>query len=305
VRLLRRDGFEFDVIDAHYLYPDGVAASVLSRWIGKPFVLTARGSDLNVLVERPYIRRRIVTSAHRAARVLCVSSALRDRARDIGIRGECLEVSRNGVDTTLFDIRDRDRSRRLLALPDTRHPLMLCVGNLVVEKGHELAVRALSQLPTTSLLIVGNGPLRPALQALGERLGVQERLMFRDAMPQRDLVNVYNAADILLHPSLREGWPNVLLESMACGTGVVATDVGAASEIISDPVAGTLVPDRSPGSVASAVAARLRQPPRRSAVRAHAACFGWATVAQRCRDVLSQAIAGSESGRTGRTECAT
>ena len=137
------------------------------------------------------------------------------------------------------------------------------------------------------------------------RLGGQDRLMFRDAMPQADLVSVYNAADLLVHPSLREGWPNVLLEAMACGTPVIATDVGGTREIVSAAVAGGVVPDRSEHSLASAVLAMVKSLPYRDAVRQHAASFGWEAVAEQHRRVLQQAITDAHVDSRRRIQCAT
>lgn len=303
MRALQRDGFECDVIDAHYFYPDGVAAALLSRWIGKPFVVTARGSDLNVLAEGRHLRARIVEAAGKAARVLCVSSALRDRAVDIGVAPDHVEVSRNGVDTSLFDIRDQVECRRYLGLQSIKGRLLLCVGNLVPEKDHRLAISALAELPDAHLLIVGDGPLRQALEQQAVTEGVRKRVTFKPAMPQQDLVAVYNAADVLVHPSLREGWPNVLLESMACGRAVVATKVGAASEIVSGRVAGRIA-DHTGSSIAGAIRDLLIDLPRPEEIRRHAMAFDWKSVAARCAAVLADASGQQQRGASAEARCA-
>ncbi|HLX04375.1 MAG TPA: glycosyltransferase, partial [Candidatus Binatus sp.] len=297
LRTLRRSGFDCDVIDAHYFYPDGVAAGIIARWTGKRFVVTARGSDLNVLAREPATRARIVETALRARRVLCVSAALRERALEIGIPESSIEVSRNGVDTAVFDIRDRTESRRRLGLASS-DPLLLCVGNLVPEKGHDLAIEALSRLDGCRLLVIGEGPQRPQLEMLAKRRGVTARVSFMRSMPQEALVDAYAAADVLVHPSLREGWPNVVLEALACGTPVVATLAGGIREIVRDAASGIVVEDRSAESVAGAIDSLLATLPARESVRQCAMSLGWPSVARQCVRVLADAAQASTTNAT-------
>jgi len=304
LRGLERNGFDCDVIDAHYFYPDGVAAGILARWTGKPFVVTARGSDLNVLAREPAIRARIVEAAGRARRVLCVSAALRERALEIGIQESCVEVSRNGVDTIVFDVRDRADSRRRLGV-EWSGPLLICVGNLVSEKGHDLAIEALSRLQCCRLVLVGDGPRRPHLEALATRCGVGDRVSFMRSMPQQALVDAYAAADVLVHPSLREGWPNVVLEALACGTPVVATLAGGIREIVRDAASGIVVEDRSAESLARAIDSLLAAPPARESVRQCAMSLGWSGVARQCLRVLADAARAGATNTTGNARCAT
>ncbi|HJU22691.1 MAG TPA: glycosyltransferase [Casimicrobiaceae bacterium] len=304
LRALRRSGFDCDVIDAHYFYPDGVAAGIIARWTGKPFIVTARGSDLNVLARKPSTRTRIVETALRAKRVLCVSAALRERALEIGIPGSLLEVSRNGVDTTMFDVRDRAQSRRRLGLPFSE-PILVCVGNLVPEKGHDLAIEALSLLDPCRLLVIGEGPQREHLELLAKRHGVIARVSFMRSMPQEALVDAYAAADVLVHPSLREGWPNVVLEALACGTPVVATLAGGIREIVRDGTAGMVVEDRSAETLVRAIRSLLGAPPAREAVRQCATSLGWSSVAKQCVRVLADAAQAHTTNATENRRCAT
>jgi len=302
---LKREGFECDVVDAHYFYPDGVAAGLLSRWIARPFVITARGSDLNVIAGGRFARSRIVAAGNRAHRVLCVSEALRRRAIDIGLPSDRIEVSPNGVDTFLFVMRDREASRARLGISELAGPVMLCVGNLVPEKGHALALEALSRLETGSLVIVGDGSQRRLLAERARHLHVGDRVVFMEAMSQQRLADAYNAADVLVHPSLREGWPNVLLEAMACGLPIVATDVGGVREIVVEGRTGTIVTSRSPSAMAAAIAALLQNMPNREAIQRHAATFAWGGVARQCVRVLEDAAALHWISETRSRQCAT
>jgi teichuronic acid biosynthesis glycosyltransferase TuaC len=102
--------FRFDLIDAHYCYPDGVAAVLLGRSLGRPVVITARGTDVSLIPEYRVPRRLVRWAAAQAAGVVAVSGALRERLIELGVPGSRVEVLRNGVDLKLFAPQDR-RSR--------------------------------------------------------------------------------------------------------------------------------------------------------------------------------------------------
>jgi glycosyltransferase involved in cell wall biosynthesis len=284
-RELLNDGWSCDVIDAHYLYPDGVAAAILSRRLGRPFVLTARGSDVNVLAQRTGPRRRILDALQRAGRVIAVSENLKAALVRIGVSAANVEVLRNGVDTNLFVPVARDAARARLGVGD--EPMIVSVGNLVEEKGHELVLRAARHIEGSRVIVVGQGPERSRLGALADRIGLGSRVQFIETMPQAQLASIYSAADVLALGSTREGWPNVLLESMACGTPVVATAVGGVREIVAAAVAGEVVTDRSEESLAAAIRRVLGRRAERSAVRAYASQFSWDPVVRHYHEILS------------------
>jgi teichuronic acid biosynthesis glycosyltransferase TuaC len=183
-------------------------------------------------------------------------------------------VLRNGVDLALFAPQDRAAARQELGL-DAAGPVVLSVGWLAPPKGLDLVIRATAALPDMILIIVGEGPEKAALQRLARDLHLGERVRFLGTMPQQQLPTVYNAADALVLASAREGFPNVVLEALACGTPVVATAVGGMPEIVRVPAAGRLVQERTPEAIAAALRDLLADPPARAAVRAHAERFGW------------------------------
>lgn len=275
-RQLQFDRSTIDVIDAHYFYPDGVAAAMLSRALGLPFVVTARGTDLNVLPSFPRVRRQIVWAAEQAAALVTVSGALRERLTSLGVGRQNSIVLRNGVDLELFTPRDRVQARKKFGVDGFT---LVSVGNLVSLKGHELAIEAMAGLPDCSLLIAGGGPLRDALQAKIEALGLARRVRLLGELPHSQLPELYAAGDVSVLMSEREGWANVLLEAMACGTPAIATRVGGNAEIITGPDAGMLLAERSVRALVEAVGAFRQRGEARAAVRAHAEKFGWAAVA--------------------------
>jgi glycosyltransferase involved in cell wall biosynthesis len=219
-------------------------------------------------------RRWIRWAAQRAAGVVAVSEALRDRLIELGVPGSRIEVLRNGVDLDLFAPRDRQAAREALGL-NPGGPILTSVGWLVPRKGHDLAIRATALLPEATLLIVGEGEEDVALRRLAQALGLAGRVRFLGSIPQKRLAGVYNAADVLVLASIREGLPNVVLEALACGTPVVATAVWGTPEIVAAPVAGRLVTDRTPETLARAIRDLLADAPARAAVRAYAERFDW------------------------------
>lgn len=263
-----------DLIDAHYFYPDGVAAAMLAAEIGIPCVITGRGTDLNVFPDFPAARRKILQAVDRAAACITVSETLRDRLVEIGAPAEKVTTLRNGVDLDLFAPapEDGDALRQRLGISGR---MIVAVGNLAPEKGQRLIVEALRDLSDVTLVLVGAGPDAAHLAAAAQDFGVADRVHLAGRVPQADLAAYFTAAEVSVLASAREGWPNVLLESMACGTPVVATDVGGVREIVTSPAAGTVVADQTSQALAAAISEILAALPDRAETRAHAEKFGW------------------------------
>lgn len=288
-----REGFDFDVIDAHYFYPDGVAAAWLGKWFNKPVVITGRGTDLNYLPRFALPRRQIQWAARRAAGLITVCQALKDSLVDLGVAQQRVTVLRNGVDLHVFrpfrDERARAAARAKFGMK--RDVALVSVGQLIERKGHHLIIAALPDLPGVDLYIAGDGPDRAKLQSLAIDLGVSNRLHLLGVVPHADLPSLYAAADISVLASSREGWANVLLESMACGTPVVASRIWGTPEVVADPAAGVLMEERSAVGVAAGVNSLLQRMPDRCATRRYAERFSWdATTDGQLR--LFQGIAG-------------
>lgn len=269
--LIREKG-GFDLIDVHYFYPDGVAATLLGRHFGLPVVITARGTDVNVIPRYRMARRQILEAARRAAGLIAVCADLKRILMELGIDAERVRVLRNGVDLQQFKPVDPAEARRQYGVTGT---VLVSVGGLIPRKGHDLTIAALAQLPGATLLIAGEGPEHAALVDLAGRLGVAERVRFLGRVAHGDLPTLYSTADAMVLASSFEGWANVLLESMACGTPVVAFDAGGTSEVVSDPAAGILLADRSVPSLVDGVKRLLSDPPPRRATRAYAEKFDW------------------------------
>ncbi len=273
-RVMQAEAARADIIDAHFLYPDGVAAVILGRALGKPVVLTARGSDVNQFGEFWIPRQWLRWSVRQANHVFTVSAALRERLLGLGAPSEAVTVARNGVDLQRFAPMNRDTARKELSWAlGERH--FLSVGNLLELKGHHVLIEALASMPDARLVIVGEGPMRPKLLALIDQLDLAGRVQLKGIVSQAELQTYYAAADLTLLASSREGMPNVVLESLACGTPVLATAVGGVPEILNSGAAGGLVSERSAEAFCAAIKAHFSAPPSPQAVRRHAEQFAW------------------------------
>jgi teichuronic acid biosynthesis glycosyltransferase TuaC len=272
IRSILNAGYRFDAIDAHYVYPDGVAAVWLGQALDLPTVITARGTDVNLIprytIPRYLIRQAIAGSAA----MIAVSAAIKDALLDLGAPSNKVTVLRNGVDTTLFRPLDREMVRRKLGL--TRQTL-ISVGLLIERKGHHRIVEAMCQLPDMDLLIVGEGPERDSLTAQIDRLGLRAQVRLLGAQPHAELPSLYSAADALVLASSREGWPNVLLEAMACGTPVIASNIWGNPEVVREPAAGVLMAENTADGIACGVRRLFAHPPDRARTRLYAEHFNW------------------------------
>jgi len=165
------------------------------------------------------------------------------------------------------------------------------VGHLVERKGHHHVIRALAAMPDATLLIAGDGPERAALERLASTVNVAERVRFLGALDQAALGDVYNCADVLVLASSREGWANVLLEAMACGTPVVASHVWGTPEVVASPEAGVLMPSLDSDGVLAGIRAIRSTPPDRAQTRRYAEGFDWQATTEGQIELFSEILA--------------
>ncbi len=272
VRRMLASGQAFDAIDAHYVYPDGVAAVWLGQALGLPTVVTARGTDINLIPHYAIPRRLIRRAIAEAAALIAVSAAIKAEMVALGAAQDQVTVLRNGVETALFRPMDCTAARRALGIA---RPTLLSVGLLIDRKGHHRIIEAMTRLPEFDLMIVGEGPERGRLAALIERLRLANRVQLLGAVPHAELPPIYSAADALVLASSREGWANVLLEAMACGTPVVASNIWGNPEVVHSPEAGVIAQENTPDGIATAVQELFAQLPARQMTRAYAKQFSW------------------------------
>jgi len=299
-RLIAETG-PFDLIDAHYFYPDGVAAAWLADALDLPLTITARGTDINLIpTVSDTATRAILAAAARAEASITVCEALRAEMIGLGADGGRVHTLRNGVDLDAFrpPMADRADLKRALGVPGDA-PLAVSVGGLVERKGHHLTIDAVAATPGMHLRIAGAGPERDMLATRIETLGVGDRIRLVGSLPHAALADFYGAADLSVLASSREGWANVLLESMACGTPVVATDAWGTPEVVAAHAAGRLT-KRDAAAIGVQIAALMADRPDRAATRRYAEGFAWDETVEGVLRVFGEAIAARANHRTAR-----
>ena len=282
------EGYDFDVLDAHYFYPDGVAAVMLGKYFNKPVVITARGTDINLIPQFRLPRKMILWAARNASGIVTVCNALKDEMVGLGVAADKITPLRNGVDLQRFQPMDRAAARATLGL---KRFTLLSVGLLDPRKAHDLIIKALPSLLDVDLLIAGTGPEKKNLEQLAQELGVADRVTLLGPVPQTELKTYYNAADALVLASSREGWANVLLEAMACGTPVVASNVWGTPEVVAAPEAGELMPERTPQGLVTALTRLRANYPDHAATRRYAERFSWNPTTQGQIDLFHSVLA--------------
>lgn len=284
----------FDCIDAHYVYPDGFAAVLLGRYLGIPVVVSARGTDISLFPTFPLIRPMIRWTLRHAAGVVAVSRALEEVIQALGIRPTHVAIIGNGIDLDCFHPVDRSSARQKLGIAGDAK-VILSVGNLVPVKGHEYLIRAIAQVatlePRVELYIVGEGRLRSRLEELARAEHVDARVFLVGRKPNEEMKYWYSAADASCLASSREGWANVLLESLACGTPVLATRVWGTPEVIASDELGILT-EQSADALACGVLQALQRRWDAEAMVRYASARTWDLVAQEFETFLRVRVLG-------------
>ncbi|HEX7186072.1 MAG TPA: glycosyltransferase family 4 protein [Thermoanaerobaculia bacterium] len=285
-----------DVIDCHYVYPDGTAGIRMGRELGIPVILSARGTDLSLYPRFPAIRPRIQRNLEACQHLICVCSDLQTRAVELGTPPEKTSVIGNGVDVQLFRKGDRGEARRKLGLPPTGR-ILLSVGHLTARKGFHLVLEAFAGLRDQDLFLViaGEGEEKERLAKQAERLGIHSRVVFPGAVLNRDLPDWYSAADLFVLASSREGWPNVLCEAQAIGLPVVANrGWGGVPEIIDHPSLGILVEERNVEALRAALDRALQTRWDNTQIEERGRSRTWDQVSEKLLPVFQRALEGRE-----------
>jgi glycosyltransferase involved in cell wall biosynthesis len=288
-----KEHYAFDLIDAHFLYPDGFAATLLGRVMKTPVVVSARGNDVLLYARLPLIRPFLRKTLRTANQAIAVSHELKGAMIGVGGTAEKIRVIPNGVDMEKFHHITRAEARATLGLPQKK--TILSAGHLIPRKGFDrllLAVRDIGTYPPgedLQVVIVGEGPLRNELERMVTLLGLGGRVRFVGHVPHQNLALWYSAADVFCLFSRQEGCPNVVLESLACGTPVVATPVGEVPAILSSEEVGLLA-DPEAHLLAQQLMRALEKPWSPNTIRAHAKGYSWEGVTHALGEVFHAAV---------------
>jgi len=277
-RLFRRHAL--NILDVHFGYPDGDAGRLLGRWLNAPVMLTLRGKEERQArtVVGPALRRAVL----RADRLITVSEALRDLAVGFGADARRITVIGNGIDLSKFQPVAQEEARAKLGLPQDAK-ILISVGTLVERKGFHRVIECLPQLltrhPSVHYLAVGGpgpeGDMSAKLRAQVAALGLQQRVHFLGSCASERLKFPLSAADVFVLASSYEGWANVLLEALACGLPVVATDVGGNAQVINSDRLGHIVPFGDSAALVSALTEALSHTWNRAELRKYAESNSW------------------------------
>lgn len=275
-----------DLVHANWTL--SAAAAIASQPIHRrPVVATLHGSDITQATRVPLVTPVTRAALRRCARVVGVSRDLAERAAGLGVPRSLLTVVPDGVDVTVFT-----------PGPPEREPLLLYVGALIEIKGVRDLIASLpiiaAQLPAVRLALIGEGPLRPELEALAAGLGVAQHITWLGPQPPDEVRAWMQRARALVLPSLAEGLGVVLLEALACGTPCIGTAIGGIPDVIT-PDTGRLVPPEQPAALAAASLALLTDaahwPALSAAARRRAVeAFGWPAVSRRLLDLYRQVL---------------
>lgn len=275
-----RKRFDFSIIDSHFAYPDGYAATLLGQWLDRPVTITLRGTEVS-LSRFPARRRRILRAIERAQRVFTVADSIGDHLRSLGATNEIMRVG-NGVDTErFFPVPQADARRRLGIAEGTK--VLVSVGGLCERKGFHRVIEVLPTLreryPDLCYLVVGGaspeGDWSGRLRSQVAGLGLERHVRFLGTVSPEELRWPLSAADVFVLATRNEGWANVFLEAMACGLPVVATDVGGNSEVIAGAELGALVPFGDAGAMEAALDEALSRRWNRETIRDWAERNSW------------------------------
>ncbi|APW45091.1 glycosyltransferase [Rhodoferax antarcticus] len=282
VRRLHQQG-RVSLIDAHFAYPDGYAATLLGRWLGIPVTITLRGTEHRHALD-PALRPLLQAAFTRASHIFSVSQDLCRVPGELGVPASKLQVVGNGIDTDKFQRTDKAVARQALNLAmDER--VLVSVGGLVERKGFHRVIEVLPELirefGNLRLLVVGGataeGNNRAELEQLVQRLKLQGHVQFLGPRPHNELANILSAADVFVLATRNEGWANVFLEAMACGLPVVTTDVGGNREVVTSEDYGLVVPFDDPAALRAALATALHKRWDAAQIEAYARSNAWST----------------------------
>jgi glycosyltransferase involved in cell wall biosynthesis len=286
---LRR--FAPDVVIAFWTYPEGFSGVRAAHALGKPCIVGVLGSD--VLVRSGVTERMTRAALHEADGLIAVSDDLkRVLVSRYGVEPDAVRTVVNGFNTGVFNARPQAECRAELRLPaDGR--LIVYVGRLIEAKGMRELFAAFGTLarqdPQLRLAIIGDGVMREEVHRLAQQDGLGERVHLPGGLPPEQVAQWIGASDLLTLPSWSEGYPNVVVEALACGRPVVGTDVGGMREILRADN-GVLVPPRDANALAEGLRQCLARDWDRAAIAA-AMSRSWDDVARDTIDICEAVCA--------------
>jgi glycosyltransferase involved in cell wall biosynthesis len=252
--------FRPNVILNYWLYPEGMGAVRVAHKLKVPVIVGCIGSDICRISDSITFRLTLKT-LREASHIITVSEDLRRRVIEMGLAGDKVTTILNGCDSTTFHPRDRAEARQRAGL-EADAEIVLFVGWLSPTKGLAELMDAFIGLrdsrPKLRLALIGEGSYEEDIQQKAQAAGIMDRLLLPGRMSSEEVARWMAACDVFCLPSYSEGCPNVVVEALASGRPVVATDVGGIPELV-DERCGLLVPAKDTAKLQDALDASLRE----------------------------------------------
>lgn len=297
---------KFDVIHAHWVLPNAPAAALVARRRKLPLVVSMHGSDVFMAEKNRAFGAAARNAFDRAAWITACSDELMQRALALGADENKTELIPYGADAKAFHVEPGQAERVRAQLQLERGEVMiLAVGRMVYKKGFEYLVNAmpgiLKRAPSARLVLVGYGDLRQDLEAQARALGLNGHVTFAGQVPRPEIPAYFAAADIVSVPSVRDeagnvdGLPNVVLEGMAAGKPLVASNIAGFPDVIQQGESGLLVPEKDSAALADAIVQLAHDPALRARLGAGGRArvhhdLNWETVAGRFISVYERVL---------------
>lgn len=289
--------FRPDLVLAYWVYPDGYAALRVAKGLGVPCAIGALGSDIHVRSGLSSMLTRHTIGQVDA--LLTVSEAMRQTAIEaFGAQPQRVHTVVNGFNTSIFGPGDQTQARLELGVGQTDR-VVVYVGRFVEAKGLRELVEAAKRLagldPRFTLVLIGDGVMREQLHQLIHAAGLAHRIRVPGGLPPQQVARWICASDVLTLPSWSEGYPNVVVEALACGRPVVATDVGGTREIVNSDN-GILIAPKDANALGAALLGALDRAWDHAAIAA-AMKRSWDDVARETLDVCSALVRVNRASR--------
>lgn len=294
-KYIKEENIKFDVIHAHFAYPQGYVAVKLGRKFGVPVVITTHGHDVYEMPFRAESWKKLITLALEGATHIVTVSQVHKLllTQKLNIGQERISVIPNGYNPDKFKVLSKEMAREILNLSNDRN-IILNVSNLYPVKGHKYLVGAMRQITNIAddilCILVGDGPLRSQLESMVTKMGIKKYVRFIGARPHYEVPLWMNAADIFVLPSLSEGNPTVMFEALGVGLPFVGTAVGGVPEIITSEDYGLLCPPADPKCLAEKILIALEKDWDRKKIREYAQQFTWDNIAKKTLKVYQKVL---------------
>ena len=285
-----QEEFDFDVILSMWAYPDGVGSYFIGKNLKKLVVIGSLGSDINVY-RKSFKRRNLIACAmKRCAKVIVVSSDLKNKIMAMGVDEQKITVLHNGIQEDVFKPMDKAQCRNELGLPLDKR-IVLHVGNHVYVKGVDILIDAAKDLSDEyCVAMVGDGVLTETLKKIVKDGSYKAEVLFAGRKSHDEIPKWINAADVFCLSSRNEGQPNVVLEALACGVPVVASRVGGIPEIINSEYLGVLVGSENPNALFQGIIAAFEKQWDQDVICRRVEGYTWKDNAEELSKILKEAI---------------